>query len=388
MSPINKQRFLTELGRLLTFMYEEDRTHALEMYAEIFDEVNNETAVLQLLVSPTRQAVNLARAYDARDRKFQDDGQEPAYQLVIDDIRRQAAMLMPTPVPTEDAQLSLFGDTEANDNVFESLGFEALPESHEENDAPAVSAPREIGLFPDEDRDGEPAPLSPPPLPVAEQNLEEAPAQEVDDFSDAVDAFLADFAIQDDLSGTNEPVQAPLSSIQDEDTAWENVPQRTPEKKEDNAFVLPAQDSVPLQTRQEENKQAVQAPRQEQKAQLDLPDLNGPAKQKANVPLLILFILLAIPVGLVCLAAILAFAVIFLGLSVLSLYVGINGLLAAFGFSVFADILLVFGLALALTAIGLLLLWLFIWLLIGVIPGLIRGLCSLARKLCYKEVSA
>lgn len=388
MSPINKQRFLTELGRLLTFMYEEDRTHALEMYAEIFDEVNNETAVLQLLVSPTRQAVNLARAYDARDRKFQDDGQEPAYQLVIDDIRRQAAMLMPTPVQTEDDQLSLFGDTEANDNVFESLGFEALPESHEENAAPAVSAPREIGLFPDEDRDGEPAPLSPPPLPVAEQNHEEAPAQEVDDFSDAVDAFLADFAIQDDLSGTNEPVQAPLSSIQDEDTAWENVPQRTPEKKEDNAFVLPAQDSVPLQTRQEENKQAVQAPRQEQKAQLDLPDLNGPAKQKANVPLLILFILLAIPVGLVCLAAILAFAVIFLGLSVLSLYVGINGLLAAFGFSVFADILLVFGLALALTAIGLLLLWLFIWLLIGVIPGLIRGLCSLARKLCYKEVSA
>ena len=333
MSPINKQRFLTELGRLLTFMYEEDRTHELEMYAEIFDEVNNETAVLQLLVSPTRQAVNLARAYDARDRKFQDDGQEPAYQLVIDDIRRQAAMLMPAPVPTEDAQLSLFGDAEANDNVFESLGFEALPESHEENDAPAVSAPREIGLFPDEDRDGEPAPLSPPPLPVAEQNLEEPPAQEVNDFSDAVDAFLADFAIQDDLSGTDEPVQAPLSSIQDEDTAWENVPQRTPEKKEDNAFVLPAQDSVPLQTRQEENKQAVQAPRQEQKAQLDLPDLNGPAKQKANVPLLILFILLAIPVGLVCLAAILAFAVIFLGLSVLSLYVGINGLLAAFAFS-------------------------------------------------------
>ena len=77
-------------------MYEEDRNRALEMYNEIFDEVNNETAVLQLLVSPTRQAVNLARAYDARERKYQsDDGEEPAYQLVIEDLRRQAGTLMP-----------------------------------------------------------------------------------------------------------------------------------------------------------------------------------------------------------------------------------------------------------------------------------------------------
>ena len=68
--------------------------------------------------------------------------------------------------------------------------------------------------------------------------------------------------------------------------------------------------------------------------------------------------------------------------------VGVSGLVAAFGFSVFADILLVFGLSLALAAIGLLLLWIFIWMLAGAIPGLVRGLVGLARKLCYKEVSA
>ena len=58
------------------------------------------------------------------------------------------------------------------------------------------------------------------------------------------------------------------------------------------------------------------------------------------------------------------------------------------GFSVFADILLVFGLALAAAAIGLLLLWTFIWFLAGAIPGVIRGIVGLGRKLCYKEVSA
>ena len=64
-------------------MYEEDRIRALELYSDIFDEVGNETAVLQLLVSPTRQAVNLARAYDARARSAQEDGDTPAYLQVI-----------------------------------------------------------------------------------------------------------------------------------------------------------------------------------------------------------------------------------------------------------------------------------------------------------------
>ena len=77
-------------------MYEEDRIRVLELYNDIFDETDNETAVLQLLVSPTRQAVNLARAYDARERKYQiDDGLEPAYQLVIEDLRRRAGTLIP-----------------------------------------------------------------------------------------------------------------------------------------------------------------------------------------------------------------------------------------------------------------------------------------------------
>lgn len=398
---MNKQRFLTELGRLLTFMYEEDRVRALEMYDEIFDEVDNETSVLQLLVSPTRQAVNLARAYDARERKFQeDDGQEPAYQLVIEDIRRQAAMLTPPAAPKyEDGQISLFNDAEANENVFDSLGLDDLTAFGAEAPAQDTHTRQEISLFPDEDRDGEPAPLAPPPVSVTDQNADDASAHEVETFSDAVDAFLADFAIQDDLSEAGEPEQIPIAPNRDEDAAPEEITQPSREKREEAASTPEAEAAQPNPA---ENPQSVrtemptaaraQTPRAEQKsvtqAAQDLPDMTGTAERRANIPLLLLFILLAVPVGLLCIALILPFAALFLALAVGSLYLGFGGIVASFSFSVFADILLVFGLSLALAAIGLLLLWFFIWLLIGAIPGLVQGICALGRKLCYKEVSA
>ena len=67
-----------------------------------------------MLGSPTRQAVNLARSYDARERKLQMQAQsrgeasgadEPAYVRMIGQLRTQAAALgapvakVPLPVP-------------------------------------------------------------------------------------------------------------------------------------------------------------------------------------------------------------------------------------------------------------------------------------------------
>ena len=125
---INKQKFLAELGRLLTFMYEEDRQSALAMYSKMFDDVAEEQLLLQFLVSPTRQAVVLARAYDAKERKLQvhtqsrdDDasydntpeGELPPFILAIDDLQQEAAAqgifeyLSAPPLVDED-QFSLF----------------------------------------------------------------------------------------------------------------------------------------------------------------------------------------------------------------------------------------------------------------------------------------
>ena len=67
MGAINRQKFLAELAKLLTFMYEEDRQLALRIYERMFDAVADENALIQGLVSPTRQAVVIARTYDAKD---------------------------------------------------------------------------------------------------------------------------------------------------------------------------------------------------------------------------------------------------------------------------------------------------------------------------------
>ena len=75
MNTINKQKFLAELGKLLTFMYEEDRQTALAMYVKMFEDTEDEQALLQALVSPTRQAVIVARAYNAKMRKLQVEAQ-------------------------------------------------------------------------------------------------------------------------------------------------------------------------------------------------------------------------------------------------------------------------------------------------------------------------
>jgi len=420
-TPINRQRFLAELGRLLTFMQEDDRVRALELYNEIFDDVGNETAVLQLLVSPTRQAVNLARAYDSRDRKYQsDDGQEPAYQLVIEDLRREALTLIPTEQKPEEGQVSLFNDPAAVENVFESLNLGILPANHTENEEHTRRSAHDPAFYPDEDREGESVPLTPPPAvpqapvePVPVPEAEEAPVGEADKLSD-VDAFLKDFTLKDDFSAqeTKESARTPELSIPDEDVP-RPVPE-TPVRKEEPVpapeqqnhvhradvntlpplpeertmrVQQPQEHTMPVQ-QPEERPARTQPQRKKAAAVKDLPDMTGSAEREANIPLLILFIVLAIPLGLLVLGLILSGAALTLGMAAVFGCVGISGLIAAFSFSVFADILVVFGLSLAAAAIGLLLAWTFIWLLIGAIPGFIRWVCALARKLCYKEVSA
>ena len=376
-------------------MYEEDRNRALEMYNEIFDEVNNETAVLQLLVSPTRQAVNLARAYDARERKYQsDDGEEPAYQLVIEDLRRQAGTLMPEEPKFNDGQISLFNDESTVDNVFDSLGLEILPQIHDESAVLAEHEQQEISLFPDEDKTEEPAPL-PPPAASAEQNAENAPGQDVDDFSDAVEAFLADFTLNDTPAEKKEQEEAKeaVDALRDEDASQQPQPVRAPENLEaahqkDTAAQHQTISGQPLPRQDMPAPSGKPEIRSQTSVMQDLPDMTGTVERRVSVPLLILFILPALAVGLVCVVLLLAVAIIMLGMASIFTCVGISGLVAAFGFSVFADILLVFGLALAAAAMGLLLLWTFIWLLAGAIPGVIRGIIGLGRKLCYKEVSA
>lgn len=379
-------------------MYEEDRVRALELYEDIFDETDNETAVLQLLVSPTRQAVNLARAYDAKERRLQNDEEDaPAYLQVIEQIRRQAQALAPAAVRPEIPQPSPAEQKPADEVKLDDFAFEPT-EQKTDTSAPAP-VPQEISTYPDEDRENRDAPLTAPPALVQEEN-KPAPRQNVDEFADAVEAFLADFNISDDAIRNGSPARSESGNGKAGTAGWDVPPARTPDEEPadwnlraaESATAAP-QPNVPAAPPVAET--APREPARRRTAAVPelqtQPEYEPPKKtvKKPVIALLILFVLLAVPIGLVCAAGILGLALLSLSMGVTALTAGGYGLLSAFtAFPVFADILLVFGLSLAAAAIGLLLFWAFIWLLFWGIPALVRGICALARKLCYKEVAA
>ena len=387
-------------------MYEEDRIRVLELYNDIFDETDNETAVLQPLVSPTRQAVNLARAYDTRGHGYQEGEGTPGYLQVIEQLRTQAQALSPAAPKLDSDQISLFEKDDQEQDPLDRLGIR-------ETNAPAP-LPEEINSFPDEDKDtARLAPPAPPAAPVQAEEKPTAQEQNIDEFADAVDAFLADFKINDDALAPDTAVKAdapaekttaewdrPGLPDQDAETeAWLHAPAAANDTDSTQAPAVieqqppvtqeePAEKPAPSVRREasaESEKPAAQ--RTKRVAVTELPDLPDEPEREPNVPLLILFVVLAIPIGLLGAALIISLACASLSVGAALLGGAIVGFGAAFtAFSVFADILLVFGLSLAAAAFSLLFFWIFVWLLIGVLPDMVRGIFALARKLCYKEV--
>lgn len=391
---INKQKFLTELERLLTFMYEEDRARALAMYSSLFDETDDETGVLQMLVSPTRQAVNLARAYDARERKLQLQAQErgeaqgnaePAFVRVIEQLRDQAAALGAPVNKVSADQFSLFEEAGKETALFDRIEEQPAPAEEQAPDFESFSAPDEQ------------APAEQPEAPAEEQpsvGEGEASADVLDDF---LDAHTADMAESEPDAPKDEEVEAfmrPAPPTPQEERSGSMpgarpapVPPPMPESEpaKDAVFFAPAEQPAPKQPEQPVPEQPAQSARSRAEVLAGLrPNFTV---SKPRVGLLILFLIVAVPLTLACIALLLVPAALALSVAVAAGYLGFTGITATFGsFTVFADILLVFGCTLIVLALGLLFLWIFIWMLGGVIPALIRGVSALARKWCYKEV--
>lgn len=375
---INKQKFLAELGKLLTFMYEEDRQTALKMYSDMFDAAGDEHALLQYLVSPTRQAVAVARAYNAKERKLQvhsqsknDDGLEddpdetPDFVLAIGKIAVNAALISyEAPDEAEEdpetngeheipeGQFSLFADDPESvpDIVFEPA--EKAPEEAAEEPVPAPEAPAEAQ--PNLQQAGQAAE---PETSKGEQVSEEAEAaepaevpaeaaSEAEPQKDAVDEFIENFSFVE---------TQPENTQADAQPAAEEKADCVPVEEEDGEplFVLGEQETV----------------------------------RRPRVALLILFIIFAIPITLIGVALLLVPTLVSLAVALVFIVFGSGTLIAAFaGFAVFADILVMLGAALILLALGLLFIWIFIWFIGGAIVGLIKGVVALGGRWCYKEV--
>ena len=349
-------------------MYEEDRQTALAMYNQLFDEVDDEQGLLQLLVSPTRQAVVIARSYNAKERKLQvhaqsreesdtaSDGAAPEFMGVIESIREEAlSRQAPKTAEVSADQFSMFEDD----------FFAPTPETPA---APAEAEPE--------------APAEEAPAPVAEAEAE-APAETAepatDEPVDEVDAFIADFSIpadQQEFAPDAGEQTAPAEPAQPEEAEAPAQPEEAEAPAESDE-----DDSAPIVIEEEDD---------EEYDDEYYDDEEYEPVRKPRVFLLILYILLAVPVGLLGILLLIVPTLLFLVLSGLIITGGVMAVTSAFGsgIAVFADIMVIIGMAFILLALGLLALWIAVWLVGGVMVGLVRGLIHLGGKWCYKEVEA
>ena len=355
-------------------MYEEDRQTALAMYNQLFDEIDDEQGLLQLLVSPTRQAVVIARSYNAKERKLQvhaqsreesetaDDGDAPEFIGVIEGILEEAlSRQAPKTAEVSADQFSMF-----EDDFFaptpEAPSAEAEGEAEVQPEAPAAEAAVE-------------APAEASPAEAAETEAEAAEAAEAEAPApaapvDEVDAFIADFSIPAD--------QQEFAPEAGEQTAPAEAAEPAAEAAE--AAESAEGDSAPIEIEEEDVEEYDDG----------YYDEDYEPVRKPRVFLLILYILLAVPVGLLGILLLIVPTLLFLVLAGLIIAGGVMAVTSAFGsgIAVFADIMVIIGMAFILLALGLLALWIAVWLVGGATVGLVRGLIHLGGKWCYKEVEA
>lgn len=348
-------------------MYEEDRQTALAMYNQLFDEVDDEQGLLQLLVSPTRQAVVIARSYNAKERKLQvhaqsreesetaDYGTAPEFIGVIDGILEEAlSRQAPKTAEVSADQFSMF-----EDDFFAPTPEAPSAEAEVQPEAPAAEAAVE-------------APAEASPAEAAETEAEAAeaevpaPAAPVDE----VDAFIADFSIPAD--------QQEFAPEAGEQTAPAEAAEPAAEAAE--AAESAEGDSAPIEIEEYDDEEYDDG----------YYDEDYEPVRKPRVFLLILYILLAVPVGLLGILLLIVPTLLFLVLAGLIIAGGVMAVTSAFGsgIAVFADIMVIIGMAFILLALGLLALWIAVWLVGGAMVGLVRGLIHLGGKWCYKEVEA
>lgn len=318
-SIINKQKFLAELAKLLTFMYEEDRQRALAAYSDMFEEAEDEQALLQALVSPLRQAVEVARAYNSGKQSLsteskprEGDEVNDAFMETIQRIRDEALPEKKLPPEVDEDQISLFDAAEEPRQP-----QPAEPAAEEAEPAEAADEEAEAETEPDEE---------------TEASEEEAEESE-----------------EEDEEEEEEPENAPKPIRRD----------AAPER------IFPTAEEEAMRP----------APRK--------------TVRKARVPLLILYLIFAVPLGLIATLVLLIPAMASLAAAVACIVVAVLAISSSLvSFPKIANLLVALGAALILLAVGLVFLMLFVWFLGGAIGGVINGLVNLGSKWCFKEVPA
>lgn len=376
MTRINRQRYMAELSRLLAFMFKEDKEDILAKYNKMLDEAEDEQALLEEFGSPTKLAVTISRTYKREERKLsvEADSKEDA---------QSAPLEFGTKAAEEPAAKEPEPDVPSYADIIEEIrrekaaeqGIEYKPIFFNEPETPAVEESPVVEEAPVEEE----SPVV-EEVPVVEETPveEEAPAVE-------------EAPVEEEVSVEEEAPAVEEGPVEEEAPAVEEVPAIEEAPVEEEA---PAVEEIPVA---EEAPVEEDAPVEEEACADESTDIldelesaEPPAPKtlyKTNAALLVLYLIFAVPIGLLLL--VLAAAV---GLTLLGTVIGIGAIaVKVVGFAVstlavFADVMLCIGAALIAAAVGLALLWLALLLLIKGIPGICRGAVALGRKFCVKEV--
>lgn len=300
MNKINKKQFLAELGRLLTFMSEEDRKTALDIYGDMFDDSPDEQALTGFLISPTRQAVYMARAYNKKPESAFDPMKEYGEE----------------PEEPED----------------ERPGYiKALDHARAEAEKAGIVTPYSFAE------------------PESEDSLEETEPEELQEADDSLLSKDTESEETEETEESEEPVKN-VEMVEDEEN----------------------DDDEPTET-----------------GKTKINQVSKGKTVKKRPLLLLLFLLIFIPLGLLGIVCLIGFAAVALACGAAACALGIFGVRAALtGFPIVADVIIILGAALIALALGLLFFWIFIWLLFSVIPGLIKEIAGLGKRWYLKEVDA
>ena len=368
MTVINRQQYMSELSKLLTFMFKEDRSEILKQYNDMLDNADDEQALLESFGSPTRLAVAISRNYQRdecklsvhADSKDGDKNEVSKVRPVIPTPAKKASQPVLKPrEPDESSYIDIIEEIRREKAAEE--GVEYKPIFFKDEKKPEPEPEPGVGEAPVEEPETAPeAPVEPAQeMPKEETDKEEASAQETEGAEETAD----------------EAAEAPEES---EEAAEEETPAEETSAEEAPVEAAPAEEAGETDIVVEIEELPADAAEEEREVR---------TVKKTRIFPLILYVIVSVPIGLVLLLLMLGIELSIFGVGLLGLKVGFELLAFTFsGMQVFADVLICLGVTLGVLALGVLVTWLGIWLIIVSVPGLIRGIIKLGKKLCVKEV--
>ena len=347
MTDIDRQKYIAELGKLLSGMARADREAVLRGVAARFDEAGDDNAVIAELGSPTFAAVSVLRGYTPPE-----DPEEEEYAGEEFDFSPAPAQAAPEPEAVEAGPEEAAPELEA---------VEAAPEE-EPGAGPELEA-------------AEPAEIPAPEAVEAVQETEAAEEEAAPEDKGA-DAGGLDIEVYSDNAGPQPEAEeaAPEEDIP-ERPETEGTETEGPEPAGIEPVVIDLEEIEP-------EEDAPEAPARE---------IYIPEPEPERAPLkggrVFLCALLALVPGVPVAAALIVFALAVLAAGAALAYAGGVAISFAFlGMSVAADIMLCVGFGLAVAAVGLVLVFLALWFFLRCVIGLYSRVFAAMGGWCRGEV--